>query len=91
MGRIRISSLRRLWLSLRRCRLGLRRRLLPRHATDLDTLGLALAAGSGVLNHFANADCDLTAPWRQKSVNTQLAAMLAAFWSGCRIAMVWST
>jgi hypothetical protein len=26
----------------------------------LDALGLALAAGSGVLNDFANADCDLT-------------------------------
>jgi len=44
-----------------------------------------------VLNHFANADYDLTAPWRQKSVNAQLAAMFAAFWSGCRIAMVQST
>jgi hypothetical protein len=54
----------------------------------LDTLGLALAAGSGVLNDFANADCDLMAPWRQKNVNAQLAAMFAVFWSGCRIAMV---
>jgi hypothetical protein len=27
----------------------------------LDTLGLALAPGSGVLNDFANVDCDLTA------------------------------
>src|SRR3974390_2242226 len=87
MGRIRISSLRRLWLSLRRRRLGLRRALLSRPAADLDTLGLALAAGSSVLNHSANGDCDLTASWRQKSVNTQLAAMFAVFRSGCGIAM----
>jgi hypothetical protein len=53
----------------------------------LDTVGLALAAGSGVLNDFANPDCDLTAPWRQKSVNALLAAMFAVFWSPCRIAM----
>jgi hypothetical protein len=53
----------------------------------LDTVGLALAAGSGVLNDFANPGCDLTAPWRQKSVNALLAAMFAVFWSPCRIAM----
>jgi hypothetical protein len=33
----------------------------------LDTVGLALAAGSGVLNDFANPDCDLTAHGGKKA------------------------
>jgi len=41
-----------------------------------------------VLNDFANADCDLTDTMAAKRVNTQLAAIYAVFWSGCRIAMV---